>query len=111
MISGLNSSNLKVAFILIFFLLFCLFSPSKIFAAQTGFYTLNEKWEKSALVAETKKEAMDRTFQTVLTGSFNFTESAEDRNAENLLVIQDPTVAAQYEHNWRTHKAHSSPYR
>ena len=48
--------------------------------------------------------------RTVLTGSFNFTEAAEERNAENLLVIQDSTVAAQYEKNWLTHKAHSAPY-
>ena len=47
--------------------------------------------------------------QTVLTGSFNFTESAEERNAENLLVVRDAAVAAQYEKNWAAHRAHSRP--
>ena len=49
--------------------------------------------------------------ETVLTGSFNFTESAEDRNAENLLAIRDAVLAAQYARNWRAHRVHSSPYR
>ena len=49
--------------------------------------------------------------QTVLTGSFNFTTSAEDRNAENLLAIQDRNLAIQYAENWRAHQAHSKPYR
>ena len=47
---------------------------------------------------------------TVLTGSFNFTESAEDRNAENLLVVRDAAVAARYAKNWDAHRAHSTPY-
>ncbi len=45
---------------------------------------------------------------TVITGSFNFTKAAEMRNAENLLVIHDPTLAAEYEHNFEAHLAHSS---
>ena len=49
--------------------------------------------------------------RTVLTGSFNFTEAAEERNAENLLEIQDSGLAAQYEKNWRTHRGHSKPFR
>jgi len=48
--------------------------------------------------------------QTVLTGSFNFTEAAEQRNAENLLVVQDPTLAAQYAANWQAHRVHATPY-
>jgi hypothetical protein len=49
--------------------------------------------------------------QTVLTGSFNFTSSAEDRNAENLLVVRDPPIAAKYAANWQTHLQHSRPRR
>ena len=49
--------------------------------------------------------------QTILSGSFNFTEAAEDRNAENLLVIRDAALAAQYAKNWQAHRAHSKPYR
>ena len=29
--------------------------------------------------------------QTLITGSFNFTNAAEDRNAENLLIIKNKT--------------------
>ena len=46
----------------------------------------------------------------VLTGSFNFTKAAEEKNAENLLVLHDAALAAQYEQNWQTHFAHSEPY-
>jgi phosphatidylserine/phosphatidylglycerophosphate/cardiolipin synthase-like enzyme len=45
--------------------------------------------------------------QTVLTGSFNFTSSAENRNAENLLVVRDQPIAAKYAANWQTHLQHS----
>jgi phosphatidylserine/phosphatidylglycerophosphate/cardiolipin synthase-like enzyme len=33
---------------------------------------------------------------TVITGSFNFAKAAEDNNAQNLLVIQDAQMAANY---------------
>jgi hypothetical protein len=47
----------------------------------------------------------------VITGSFNFTKSAEDYNAENLLVISnDPPLAAQYTASWKQHLAQSHPY-
>ena len=49
--------------------------------------------------------------QTVITGSFNFTKSAEDGNAENLLVINNaPDLAARYTANWNEHLGHSQPY-
>ena len=35
--------------------------------------------------------------RTVLTGSFNYTDSAKDRNDENLLVFADARLAATYE--------------
>jgi phosphatidylserine/phosphatidylglycerophosphate/cardiolipin synthase-like enzyme len=46
--------------------------------------------------------------ETVITGSFNFTKSAETRNAENLLIIHDPALAVQYLQNWKIHAAHST---
>ncbi len=46
----------------------------------------------------------------VLTGSFNFTKAAEEHNAENLLVINDPGLARQYEENWQVHQRHSEGY-
>jgi phosphatidylserine/phosphatidylglycerophosphate/cardiolipin synthase-like enzyme len=47
---------------------------------------------------------------TVLTGSFNFTKAAEENNAENLLVIHDPALAAKYTANWKAHLKHSDAY-
>jgi phosphatidylserine/phosphatidylglycerophosphate/cardiolipin synthase-like enzyme len=46
----------------------------------------------------------------VLTGSFNFTKAAEEHNAENLLVINDPVLAKQYIENWHAHEQHSEAY-
>lgn len=37
----------------------------------------------------------------VITGSFNFTNSAEKRNAENVLIIDSPALAKQYLQNWQ----------
>ena len=47
---------------------------------------------------------------TILTGSFNFTKAAEESNAENLLVIEDPLLAKKYTANWQKHLEHSEPY-
>jgi phosphatidylserine/phosphatidylglycerophosphate/cardiolipin synthase-like enzyme len=46
----------------------------------------------------------------VLSGSFNFTKAAEENNAENLLLINDPILAKQYLDNWHAHERHSEPY-
>ena len=48
--------------------------------------------------------------ETVITGSFNFTRSAEYYNAENLLVIRDKALADRYEANFQEHLRHSQPY-
>ncbi len=45
--------------------------------------------------------------KTVLTGSFNWTEPAEHRNAENLLTVHDPDLARAYLANWEKHRAHA----
>lgn len=34
--------------------------------------------------------------KTVITGSFNFSESADEKNDENLLIIEDPELAKKY---------------
>lgn len=41
----------------------------------------------------------------VITGSYNFTAAAERRNAENLILIRDLEIVAQYEHNWNARAA------
>jgi phosphatidylserine/phosphatidylglycerophosphate/cardiolipin synthase-like enzyme len=48
--------------------------------------------------------------ETVLTGSFNFTKAAEEKNAENLLVIRDHGIAEKYTANWDGHAEHSEKY-
>lgn len=48
--------------------------------------------------------------KTVITGSFNFSKSAEEGNAENLLVIDAPELAKKYSENWKNHLLHSEPY-
>jgi len=47
---------------------------------------------------------------TVITGSFNFTKAAEEKNAENLLIIQDQGLARLYTQNWERHREHSEEY-
>ena len=42
---------------------------------------------------------------TVITGSFNFTWTAQHRNAENVLIARNnPSLAAKYELNWLRHQ-------
>lgn len=48
--------------------------------------------------------------ETVITGSFNFTKAAEEKNAENLLVFRDKKLAERYIKNWQEHGQHSTPY-
>jgi phosphatidylserine/phosphatidylglycerophosphate/cardiolipin synthase-like enzyme len=48
--------------------------------------------------------------ETVITGSFNFTKSAEEKNAENLLVIRSKELADRYEQNFQKHFEHSDKY-
>ena len=43
----------------------------------------------------------------VITGSFNFTNAADTRNAENVLLIEDENIAAQYLDNWQSRLAQS----
>lgn len=45
--------------------------------------------------------------QTVVTGSFNFTKAAEEKNAENLLIIRDTRLAKLYMDSYEIHKSHS----
>jgi phosphatidylserine/phosphatidylglycerophosphate/cardiolipin synthase-like enzyme len=48
--------------------------------------------------------------EVVITGSFNFTEAAQEQNAVNLLIIRDPALAAQYTQNRDAHRQHGQPY-
>lgn len=48
--------------------------------------------------------------EKVITGSFNFTKAAEEKNAENLLIIKSKELAKIYLGNWMIHKTHSQEY-
>lgn len=43
----------------------------------------------------------------VITGSFNFTKAAQEKNAENLLIIRDAELAMRYAKNWSRRKVES----
>jgi phosphatidylserine/phosphatidylglycerophosphate/cardiolipin synthase-like enzyme len=64
--------------------------------------------DKKHAIAHNKIMIIDGV--TVLTGSFNFTNAAEDKNAENLLVVRDKVVARKYRNNWNSHNKHSEAY-
>ncbi len=40
---------------------------------------------------------------TVITGSFNFTPSAEKRNRENVIIVKSKDFAKLYTKNWKKH--------
>lgn len=47
----------------------------------------------------------------IVTGSFNFTRAAQERNAENLLVLsQCPQLVRSYAANYQAHRTHSRQY-
>jgi phosphatidylserine/phosphatidylglycerophosphate/cardiolipin synthase-like enzyme len=47
----------------------------------------------------------------VITGSYNFTWSAQARNAENLLILRgNPPLVRKYLDNWRRHRDEAEKY-
>jgi phosphatidylserine/phosphatidylglycerophosphate/cardiolipin synthase-like enzyme len=49
---------------------------------------------------------------TVITGSFNFTWTAQHKNAENILVARNnPLLASRYVLNWERHRQDAIPYK
>lgn len=46
----------------------------------------------------------------VITGSFNFTDAAQKRNAENIVFISDTKLAKEYTQNWESREKQSIPY-
>lgn len=61
------------------------------------------KVDKLSGIAHNKVIIIDS--QKVITGSFNFTNNADQRNAENVLLIQDANLAATYLKNWHARYA------
>jgi phosphatidylserine/phosphatidylglycerophosphate/cardiolipin synthase-like enzyme len=49
---------------------------------------------------------------TVITGSFNFTWTAQHKNAENVLIARkNPALAARYAQNWERHRQDATAYK
>jgi phosphatidylserine/phosphatidylglycerophosphate/cardiolipin synthase-like enzyme len=60
-------------------------------------------------IAHNKVMIIDR--EVVITGSFNFTRAAEEKDAENLLIIRSRELAREYLDNFEKHKVHSEAYK
>lgn len=59
-------------------------------------------------IAHNKVMVLDS--RTLITGSFNFTNEAENANGENLLILKGhPELIVAYRKNFADHKAHSRP--
>ena len=58
-------------------------------------------------IAHNKLMVIDAS--VVITGSFNFTNSAETRNAENFLILRSAALAERYKQEWAIHWAHATP--
>lgn len=56
-------------------------------------------------IAHNKIMVIDQ--ETVITGSFNFTKAAEEKNAENLLILKNKDLARFYVGNWEKHKRYN----
>lgn len=78
---------------------------SATFLANSGIPTFIDD---AHAIAHNKIMIIDGT--TVITGSFNFTKAAEEKNAENLLIIKSKELAKPYIDNWQKHRQHSEKY-
>ncbi len=56
-------------------------------------------------IAHNKVMIIDES--VVITGSFNFTNAAQYKNAENLLILKNPAIAADYLKNWQARLSES----
>jgi phosphatidylserine/phosphatidylglycerophosphate/cardiolipin synthase-like enzyme len=60
-------------------------------------------------IAHNKVIVIDGT--TLITGSYNFTKSAQNSNAENLLIIKNnPALINKYMNNAIKHREHSTHF-
>jgi phosphatidylserine/phosphatidylglycerophosphate/cardiolipin synthase-like enzyme len=75
------------------------------FTAQAGIPTYIDAAHS---IAHNKVMIIDKS--VVISGSFNFTKAAEEKNAENLLVLGSKELARGYIENWERHKEHSERY-
>lgn len=77
------------------------------FVARAGIPTFIDR---HYAIAHNKIILVDRG--TIITGSFNFSRAAEEKNAENLLVIKgNRELAMRYNDNFQKHLEHSEEYK
>ena len=62
-------------------------------------HRINPSIDYKPAIAHNKVMIIDGAI--VITGSFNFTKAAEEKNAENLLIIYDVNLAKKYITNWQ----------
>lgn len=81
------------------------------YSSATFFYNqgIPVRIDRQHAIAHNKVIVIDG--EIVITGSFNFTRAAEEKNAENLLIIRDKNLAALYAKNWLEHWEHSEIYK
>ncbi len=66
--------------------------------------------DRSHAIAHNKIMLVDRGI--IITGSFNFSKAAEEKNAENLLIIKaSQELMERYVDNFQKHLAHSEEYK
>jgi phosphatidylserine/phosphatidylglycerophosphate/cardiolipin synthase-like enzyme len=76
------------------------------FVAHAGIPT---NIDSAHAIAHNKIMIIDRG--TLITGSFNFTKAAEEKNAENLLIMKgNKPLVDRYIQNFNEHKRHSERY-
>jgi phosphatidylserine/phosphatidylglycerophosphate/cardiolipin synthase-like enzyme len=64
--------------------------------------------DKQHAIAHNKVTIIDGS--VVITGSFNFSENAQDANAENAIITDDQKTVTAYLANWNLHRSHSNPW-
>jgi phosphatidylserine/phosphatidylglycerophosphate/cardiolipin synthase-like enzyme len=80
------------------------------YSSATFFYNAGIPVKIDAQHAIAHNKIMIIDGETLITGSFNFTKAAEEKNAENLLVLRDRKLAEKYIKNWQEHERHSDEY-
>lgn len=65
---------------------------------------IDMRYDGKHAIAHNKVMVIDES--VVITGSFNFTNSAETRNAENVLVLKSDELAKRYKSEWQSHWSH-----
>lgn len=69
---------------------------------------VDEIWDDAHAIQHAKLMIVDKI--KVELGSFNFTDGAQKRNSEALVIIEDAALAAEFERNFEKHAAHSKAH-